>query len=184
MSLKASNVELDETLFQLQAELHPIHETVSQVLLVTVKQFRHKSPFRHLNWKSQNAILSHLWAPFFILKLSSCSSSSNYEIQTFRRIFEHLRALNLDIEDLEHLEIILMCRSDYLDDSQQVYVVKCIRQRSLDSLARKYSCNYWKLAEILLVIPVLLKFNSSIIHSTLFKPIIGDIPMERIIATI
>ncbi|XP_044751518.1 nuclear receptor subfamily 2 group E member 1 [Coccinella septempunctata] len=181
---KISEVSNLDHFFHIDDQLQPIHETASQIFLVTIKQLRNNSLFGLLNRMSQNTILSYLWAPLFILKFSYLSSDSKREFPNLSKIIGRLRDLNLDAVDVELIGIILLCRSDLLEDPQQVYIVECILQRSIDSLAIKYSNNIRRFAEILLSIPVLLSSKTSVLHSTLFRPIIGNVPMERVIATI
>ncbi|XP_045471433.1 retinoic acid receptor RXR-alpha-A [Harmonia axyridis] len=178
------DADVDITFIRLQKELLPIHEKASHVFLTTIKQLRTNSSFGILNKVSQNNILSHLWAPLFILKFSFWSLDADIDIPNFSKVFMRLHDLHLDVVDVELLETIMLCRSDLLDDPQQVDLVNCVLQRSMDGLVVKYSYNFRRFTAILLMIPVLLSFKSSVLYNALFRPIIGDVPIERVIATI
>ncbi|KAK9879685.1 hypothetical protein WA026_006745 [Henosepilachna vigintioctopunctata] len=165
-------------------ELQPIHEIASQVLLMSIKQLRNNTDFSLLSRISQNILLSHLWAPFFIFKFSFLSYEATSQIPHFSATFQYIRDLNLDSNDAEIFENIFLCRSDLLKDVHEIHMAKCIVNKNVDVLAMKYSLNHKKFTDIILSIPVLFSHQPTSMCTVLFRPIIGDVPIETIIATI
>ncbi|CAH0556429.1 unnamed protein product [Brassicogethes aeneus] len=171
----SSSLSIEETLK---------HEMAAQILLVTIKQARCGVGFGLLARDSQNIILSRLWAPLFILRLSYWPMDTSNILPKFTKTIMKIRELRLDGTELELLENLLLCRSDFLEGKNQVCLANCMLDKSLDGLFFKTSLDSKRFANILLILPYLFTSNAEDLYLLLFKPVIGSVSMETVISTI
>lgn len=109
------------------------NELISQILLVSIKQVRNNTGFGILNKISQNNILTHLWAPLFLLK-----SSNHWPIFDIlpnqRSTLSYVKNLKLDRIDMEIVENLLLCRPDLIDEHGQISLTELMRNRAIENL--------------------------------------------------
>ncbi|KAJ8979296.1 hypothetical protein NQ317_000507, partial [Molorchus minor] len=186
-------------------EAGPSFELAAQIFLAAVKQARCTSGFGRLNRHSQNTILGwyvpveigdvshlfqpavrnrHLWAPLFILKASYWTSDICNILPVLRNIASHMQLLDMDRISIELFENILLCRMDLLNDKEQARLADDLLQESIEALILHLGNNKRRFIKILLSMAWLNTPSSVILHSVLFKPIIGIVPIETVIATI
>ncbi|KAJ3655036.1 hypothetical protein Zmor_014180 [Zophobas morio] len=168
----------------LQTETNPAHELAAQILLVTIKQARCNAGFGLLNRFSQNTILGNLWAPLFLLRAAHWPSENVNMFPGVENTFITIKKLKLDSTDLELVENILLCRTDLLDDVEQIVLAENILMRALDGLAIRSALDRRRFTDVLLALPVLFIPSAIVLHSLLFKPVIGSVPIETVISTI
>lgn len=92
--------------------------------------------------------------------------------------------MKLDLIDLELVENILLCRIDVLDDLEQIALAGSVLTRALDELAVRTALDRRRFCSVLLALPVLFIPSAVVLHSLLFKPVIGNVPIETVISTI
>jgi hypothetical protein len=168
----------------LSSETNPTHELAAQILLVAIKQARCNSGFGLLNRSSQNCILSYLWAPLFLLRAAHWPTENSNLFPGVENTFKYIKHLKLSSIDLEIVENILLCRADLLDDGDQIALAENILTRALDGLAIRTALDRRRFANILLAMPVLFIPSAVVLHSLLFRPVIGSVPIETVISTI
>ncbi|KAJ3655035.1 hypothetical protein Zmor_014180 [Zophobas morio] len=154
----------------LQTETNPAHELAAQILLVTIKQARCNAGFGLLNRFSQNTILGNLWAPLFLLRAAHWPSENVNMFPGVENTFITIKKLKLDSTDLELVENILLCRTDLLDDVEQIVLAENILMRALDGLAIRSALDRRRFTDVLLALPVLFIPSAIVLHSLLFKP--------------
>ncbi|XP_049822379.1 LOW QUALITY PROTEIN: nuclear receptor subfamily 2 group E member 1 [Aethina tumida] len=167
----------------LQCRRQLSHEMAAQVLLISIKQARCNAGFGLLNRLSQNIILSHLWAPLFILRLSYWPVDTSNVLPTHRKSLQKLQDLKLDLTELELVENLVLCRADLLDDKEQITLAENVREKALEELFLKTFDNK-RLLHILLSVPHLFNPTAHELYLALFKPVIGSVPIETVISTI
>lgn len=160
------------------------HELAAQILLVAIKQARSNSAFGQLNRISQNCILGHLWSSLFLLRSAYWPAETSALFLGATNTIRYLRHLNLDSIDVELLENILLCRADLLDDVEQILLAESLLKKTLDELALRKTLDRRRFSSILLIIPLLFTPPAAVLHNILFKPVIGAVPIETVIATI
>lgn len=97
------------------------------------------SGFGVLSRTSQNFLLSHLWAPLFLLRTAYWPSSDAITLLPgYERTLNQIRELKLDVVELEILQNLLLCRYDLLNDSEQLTLAKLMFERNLDNLMVSY----------------------------------------------
>ncbi|CAH1369359.1 unnamed protein product, partial [Tenebrio molitor] len=168
----------------ISSETNPTHELAAQILLVAIKQARCNSGFGLLNRSSQNCILSYLWAPLFLLRAAHWPTENSNLFPGVENTFKYIKHLKLSSIDLEIVENILLCRADLLDDGDQITLAGNILTRALDGLAIRTALDRRRFANILLAMPVLFIPSAVVLHSLLFRPVIGSVPIETVISTI
>lgn len=181
--------------------VHPHHELAAQILLVTIRQARFNSGFGVLDRVAQNEILGRLWAPLFILRAAYWPTETEKILAEAYKGFKILRELQIDAFEMELLENFLLCRADLISDLGQAALAQSIREKSIEALMVFNNISYNNLSQIrffqvrlstngkqciklLLALPLLFHPSASTIHTLLFKPIIGAIPIETVISTI
>lgn len=164
---------------------NPCYEIASHILLVTIKQVRCNSGFGLLNRQSQNLILAHLWAPLFLLRTAYWPNETI--INSFSEIqntIKFVKDLKLDAIELDLFENILLCRMDLLENQEQIKLAENIFEKSFDGLAIRTAINKRRFVNVILAIGVLFTPSATILCNLFFKPVIGSVPIETVIATI
>ncbi|KAJ8956896.1 hypothetical protein NQ318_014313 [Aromia moschata] len=165
-------------------ESNSTYELAAQIFLTAIKQARRNSGFGHLRRHSQNIILGHLWAPLFILKAAHWPSDTASFFPFLQKVIKHIKLLELDGSTMEFFENILLCRVELLEDPEEVNQANAILEKSLEALNLLTASNRTKFTNILLSSTLLFTPSAVALHSLLFKPIIGIVPIETVIATI
>ncbi|KAJ8972513.1 hypothetical protein NQ314_000158 [Rhamnusium bicolor] len=128
--------------------------------------------------------MGHLWAPLFILKAAHWPSDIGNILPFLQNTSKHIKQLNLDGTNLELFENILLCRMDLLEDKEQAHLAENLLGKSLDALILRTANDKRKFVNILLATVILFRPPAVVLHTLLFKPIIGIVPIETVIATI
>ncbi|KAG5878121.1 hypothetical protein JTB14_005768 [Gonioctena quinquepunctata] len=165
-------------------ETNPIYELAAHIFLTAVKQARQNPGFGMLSRSTQNILLGHLWAPLFVLRVAYWPSELHHILYFLHNTIKHLKYLNLDSSAMEHFENILLCRIDLLNDGEQARLASNVLQSSVEKLLSHYNNNSKHLINISLAIPWLFFPSAAVLYSFLFKPVIGLVPIETVIATI
>lgn len=117
------------------SSLNPQHELASQILILSIRKARSNPGFGLLSRSSQDAILTQLWAPLFLLRASYWPSA----LACLTHHLKHFKTLELDSFELDLLESILLCRGDLLSDLRQSSLAQSARDGALRSL--RVSCS-------------------------------------------
>lgn len=128
--------------------------------------------------------LGHLWSPLFILRATCWSSDVGSIFPFLRSTCRQIKELDLDGTELNTLESILLCRKNLLEDQEEVILADNLLEISLSDLISRTVNERRKFVNILLTIPQLFTPSATVLHTILFKPIIGIVPIETIIETI
>ncbi|CAG9768834.1 unnamed protein product [Ceutorhynchus assimilis] len=164
---------------------HTAYETVAHVFLFTIKQVRYNSGFGLLNRQSQNKILGQQWAAVLSFRLAYWTSNMDHVLPYLQTTIKHFQELKLDINEREFFENTILCRKDVLvDDLKESALAEVLQEKAVDGLYAKNLMDKKRFLKILLSISVLYNCSSECLYSHLFKPIIGEVSMESIIATI
>ncbi|KAK9692708.1 hypothetical protein QE152_g34975 [Popillia japonica] len=162
----------------------PQHELAAQILLLAIKQVRCNSGFGSLSRTAQNNVLANVWSALFILKAAYWPYDAITAVPNAEKAFQHLRDLRMDPYDLEIVENILLCRSDLISDANQASLAENKQDYHLEKLTIRYSLDRKRFRKILLAIPMLFMPTATQLHNLLFRPIIGQIPIEKVVVTI
>lgn len=130
------------------------------------------------------SISGQVWAPLFLLHASYWASNIEHLLPMLKNITRHTKHLNMDPNLVQILENILLGRTDLLNEEDQSALACSLIQLSLEDLILKTVSDKKKLIQILMFIFMLFTPSAALLYSILFKPIIGIIPIETVIATI
>ncbi|XP_023726769.1 photoreceptor-specific nuclear receptor [Cryptotermes secundus] len=160
----------------LQGEFY--HEIAAQILLVSLRQARRNEHFCVLSRSDQDIILRHVWSELFLLHaaywpidvsaLIRRALNSGHMHQHGTKAVTNNTNLAMTTEDVKRLESI--------QDRTQVALAHYAAQSSPHQPSR--------FGRLLLVLPVLCGPTAQGLHAMLFRPIIGDVPVEHVIVTI
>lgn len=101
-----------------------------------------------------------------------------------KNTLQQLKRLNLDANIVDVLENVLLCRTELLEEDDQAVVISSLLQLSLDKLILVTSSDKKRLFQIFVAALTVFTPPAGVLHAVLFKPIIGIIPIETVIATI
>ncbi|XP_066258645.1 retinoic acid receptor RXR-gamma-B [Euwallacea similis] len=166
--------------------LNPAYETVAHIFLFSIKQVRQNSGFGLLDLQAQNQILSHLWANLLCFKMAHYWTTELETMLTCMAPIIHIfQELHLDAIDQELVENIILCRKDLLlHDQKQSSLAEVLQEKAVGGLWKRNLEDKGRFCRILVVLPVLHSCGAEGVYLHLFKTIIGDVPMESVIATI
>lgn len=167
----------------IQSQPSETYETAAHIFLFTIREVRYNSSFGLLNRHSQNKILGQLWAYVLCFRMAYSKNIENL-LPNVKGILAHFRALKLDSVEQEFLVNIILCRKDLLDDHKQAALAEVLQEKAIDGLFLKNLEDKKRFLKIILAIPVLHNCSTEYLYLRLFKPIIGDVSMESVIATI
>ncbi|XP_033220939.1 nuclear receptor subfamily 2 group E member 1, partial [Belonocnema kinseyi] len=174
------------------------YEVAAQIFLTTIRRSRQHSNFSTLSIEEQNSILRQGWAAIFILhaatfpmhfieiliKNSIAGKTLLTALTTARNL---ILKLQLDEIEFSVLETFSLCRPEL-----------SVSSRGLDSLSRARNSaseilmqhiqnrgdQGHRLIQIMLVLPILTTCCTRELGTALFSPIIGDIALDHVIASI
>ncbi|XP_063979935.1 nuclear receptor subfamily 2 group E member 1 [Diachasmimorpha longicaudata] len=174
------------------------YEVSAQIFLSSIRGARRQRDFSVLNASDQTTILRQNWAAIFTLRASiwpidlvelqpqiptpnttiiTCLSSARSMIQK----------LQLDEMEISCLETFVTCRPELAETVEALSAMTAGRTAALESLIEHLQGredNVHRLAEILLILPILLTCTNKDLALALFAPIIGDVALDRVIASI
>ncbi|KAL1512966.1 hypothetical protein ABEB36_002461 [Hypothenemus hampei] len=162
-----------------------IHELTARTFLSTIKRVRQqKSGFGLLNRDSQNTILNHLWACMFCFKIALSTANVEQWLPFMKSTIFHFKSLQLSIGEQDLIENILLCRNDLLSDHKEAFLAENLQETLMEKLYSMNCKNKKRFFKIILSLPLLNLYSKEFVYLELFKPIIGNVPIEHIIATI
>ncbi|XP_039306777.1 nuclear receptor subfamily 2 group F member 6 [Solenopsis invicta] len=174
------------------------YEVSAQIFLAAIRNARRHQDFSLLDVEEQNKILRRGWSALFVLRAatwpvdlmnirgqgaSSKDSASACIIATRSAIAK----LQLDDVELCILDTFALCRPEIADTTNGFHVMSQARNNAVEVLIRhlqQRDDRENKLAKILFVLPVLTGCCSRELAEELFAPIIGDVDLERVIASV
>lgn len=162
------------------------YEIIAHLFLLTIREVRKNPGFALIDRESQNHILGHLWASILCFKMAFSRTEIVKDI-LFSRIksaFDIINELNLDVVERELVETIILCRKDLLSDKTQATYVEMLQENALEQLFRKNFASKSRFFKLMISLPLFSNVNAEQVYLKLFKPIVGDVPMESIICTI
>nr|CAH7740868.1 unnamed protein product [Callosobruchus chinensis] len=159
------------------------YELAASIFLTSIKDARKLTEFGLLSKISQDTILGHLWSALFLLRASYWPLDAGQAIPLLQPLRENFRSLNLNAITLEVLVNVLLCRPDLLEQQDQAILAANLTQRALDRLA-VVTGDRRAFLNILLSVAQLFLISADTLYSLLFLPVIGDVPIETVIATI
>lgn len=95
---------------------------------------------------------------------------------------QHFRSLQLDLDEQELLETVLLCRKDLVGDRKQALLAEALQGKAVEGLLGQKDER--RCITILLALPLLHSCSAEHVYLQLFRPVVGNVPMESIIATI
>uniref|UniRef100_A0AAR5QHT1 Nuclear receptor domain-containing protein n=1 Tax=Dendroctonus ponderosae TaxID=77166 RepID=A0AAR5QHT1_DENPD len=159
----------------------PLHEVAAHLFLLAIKQARSNSGFGLLSRPAQNQVLGHLWACLLCFKMAHYEGVAAL-LPHIQSLAEHFKSLRLDLAEQELLENVLLCRKDLVADRKQALLAAALQQQAVDALLVKKDQR--RCVRILLALPLLYSYSAEHVYLQLFRPVVGNVPMESIIATI
>ncbi|XP_069686186.1 photoreceptor-specific nuclear receptor [Periplaneta americana] len=192
----------------LQGEFY--HEIAAQILLMSLRQARRNENFCILSRQDQDSILRHVWNELFLLhaaywpidvsalirralnsdpkSATTANSLANTTSRLLRRSLELCQNLQLDAVELSLMETLILCRKDLavtVEDAKRLEVIQDRTQIALAHYAAQSAPHQpSRFGRLLLALPVLCGPTSQGLQTMLFRPIIGDVPVEHVITTI
>ncbi|PSN34036.1 hypothetical protein C0J52_17494 [Blattella germanica] len=190
----------------LQGEFY--HEIAAQILLMSLRQARRNESFSLLTRQDQDYILRHVWNELFLLHaaywpidvsalirraVSTNAKSMNGTIavntsRSLRRSLQLCQNLHLDAMELSLMETLILSRKDLTSSTEDSTRLETIQDRTQAALARYVAQSSphqpSRFGRLLLALPVLCGPTAQGLQVMLFRPIIGDVPVEHVITTI
>ncbi|XP_011297141.1 nuclear receptor subfamily 2 group E member 1 [Fopius arisanus] len=174
------------------------YEVSAQIFLSSIRGARGQREFSMLNSSDQTAILQQNWAAIFTLRaatwpidlveLQSQNPTASKTIITCLSLARAaIRKLQLDEMEISCLETFVICRPELAETVEGLGAMSAARTKALESLIKHHQereNNSHRLAEILLILPILFTCCSKELASALFAPIIGEVALDRVIASI
>lgn len=159
---------------------------IAHLFLLTIKQVRKNPGFALIDRETQNHILGYLWASIlcFRMALSKMEIMKDILFSRIKSAFDVMNELNLDGAEQELVETIILCRKDLLSDKRQATYVEMLQEKALEALFRKNFASKSRFFKLMISLPLFSNVNAELVYLKLFKPIVGDVPMESIICTI
>ncbi|KAH0548846.1 nuclear receptor subfamily 2 group E member 1 [Cotesia glomerata] len=173
------------------------YEIVAEIFLSSIRNARKHKYFSKINPTSQNTILRNNWSALFILHLSTwpidfttleiTSSTGNKSIIRYLSSARStITKLQLDQIELSCLETFTLC-SEFTENPEAIEIINIAKNSALQllitHLQNRLNSNN-RLAEIIFVLPILFTCCSKELSAALFTPIIGDVSLEQVIASI
>ncbi|XP_058805643.1 nuclear receptor subfamily 2 group E member 1 [Phymastichus coffea] len=173
------------------------YEIAAQIFLSTVREARRQSDFALISLTEQNAILQKGWTALFLLraltwplKLSDFRSNmlnNKSGIIYLTQIHETITTLQPDRIELQALETILLCRKELALSATAAKALAEGQEKAIQVLTyhlRSYKDCDRRLTSLLLLLPLLTACYPHALISDLFTPIIGEVAIEKVIASI
>ncbi|KAG7199519.1 hypothetical protein KM043_014136 [Ampulex compressa] len=174
------------------------YEISAQIFLATVRGARQHRDFSVLNDQEQNAILRRGWAALFVLRAATwpvdvanlrvgnmaCNAGALSCLTAARGA---ILKLQLDEVEISIVETCVLCRPEMTDSTDGFHLMSRARDAAVEALIRHLqdrSDHGRRLAKIMFVLPILTGCCPRELASDLFAPIIGDVDLERVIASV
>ncbi|XP_015178001.1 PREDICTED: nuclear receptor subfamily 2 group E member 1-like [Polistes dominula] len=174
------------------------YEISAQIFLATIRGARRHRNFSILDIEEQNVILRKTWSAVFVLRaatwpfdltnLGTTNATGNENafasLQSARNTISNLR---LDDTELSILETFVLCRPEIARTSDGVRLMMKARESTVETFIshlRKQGDHGHRLTQIMFLLPILTSCCPGELSNDLFAPIIGNIDLERVIASI
>ncbi|XP_030754833.1 nuclear hormone receptor family member nhr-111 isoform X2 [Sitophilus oryzae] len=159
-------------------------EKIAHIFLMTIKHLRKNSGFGLLSYNSQNKILGQTWSSIFVLRLAQCKEMHENIFSFLKYPITYVRSMKLEVLEQDLLENILLCRAELLEDSKQAFLAEYLQEMAMEALFLRNTENKKRFLKIISCLNILYRCDPNEVYLKLFKPIIGNVTMESIIATI
>ncbi|XP_026670605.1 uncharacterized protein LOC113464534 [Ceratina calcarata] len=175
------------------------YEIAAQIFLATVRAARQHREFSMLALDEQNRILRRGWAAAFVLRAAvwpidlaifwkTNTADVIHEradvISAARNIISTIRP---DPVEFSILETLLLCRPEIAETMNSFRLMARATDIAVETLARHLANRNQSSArtiKLMLVLPVLTAFCPRELAADLFAPIIGDVNLEKVIASV
>ncbi|XP_076175104.1 nuclear hormone receptor 83 [Ptiloglossa arizonensis] len=178
------------------------YEIAAQIFLATVRAARQHREFSMLDVDEQNRILRRGWAAAFLLRAAiwpidlsnfrkrdgstSDDAATAYDALVAAR--STISKLRLDRIEISILETLLLCRPEIAETTNGIRLTSRATDTAVETLVRHLDARAERrsprLARIMLVLPILTACCPRELAGDLFAPIIGDVDLERVIASV
>ncbi|XP_034939724.1 nuclear receptor subfamily 2 group E member 1 [Chelonus insularis] len=174
------------------------YEVAAQIFLSAIRGARRHKDFSRISITTQNWILHHNWSAIFILKaalwpvdLTEFQLRNVIVNKTITRYLSSTRAMISKLEltevELSCLETFALCRSELTDSIEDFAVMNNAQRSALRLLSDHIEGrvdDFQRIAEIILILPILFACCSRELSCTFFTPVIGDVSLDQVIASI
>ncbi|XP_043469651.1 nuclear receptor subfamily 2 group E member 1 [Leptopilina heterotoma] len=174
------------------------YEIAAQIFLLTIRRARQHRDFQTLNIENQNSILRQGWAAVFILNASTFPmhfiqlliNKCTTERTTLNSLMTaRVSLLKLQLDEIEYsaLETLSLCRPELTESPESFDFLTRVRNSATELLLRHLQSREnreYRIIEIMLVLSILTACCTRELGIALFSPIIGDLALDHVIASI
>ncbi|XP_076684955.1 nuclear hormone receptor 83 [Andrena cerasifolii] len=179
------------------------YEIAAQIFLATVRAARQHPEFSMLALDEQNRMLRRGWTAAFILRAAiwpidlsnfrKTDRTSNLAVISADDALTAARSsisdLRLDRIEISILETLALCRPEIASSKNAFRVMSRATDTAVETLVRHLDGRgraerSARLVKIMLVLPILTACCPRELTGDLFAPIIGDVDLERVIASV
>nr|XP_050859072.1 nuclear receptor subfamily 2 group E member 1 [Vespula vulgaris] len=174
------------------------YEISAQIFLATIRGARRHRDFSILDIEEQNVILRKAWSAVFVLRAATwpfdLTNLGITNVTGNENAFVFLQAarttisnLHLDDTELSILETFALCRPEIARTTDSVRLIMKARESAVETFIghlRKHGDRGHRLTQIMFLLPILTGCCPGELSNDLFAPIIGNIDLERVIASI
>ncbi|CAL7942825.1 unnamed protein product [Xylocopa violacea] len=172
------------------------YEIAGQIFLATVQAARRHREFSMLDPEEQNRILRRGWAAAFVLRaaiwpVDLTNFRNAQQRDTARLAISAARAtisnLRPDRIEFSILETLLLCRPELAETTNGFRLTSRATDTAVGTLVRHLAGrteSSARMVKLMLVLPILTASCPRELASDLFAPVIGDIDLERMIASV
>ncbi|XP_031771752.1 nuclear receptor subfamily 2 group E member 1 [Apis florea] len=174
------------------------YEIAARIFFATVLAARQHREFSMLDLEEQNKILQRGWAAAFVLRaaiwpidLTNFRNTSTSNDDTVHDVIFAARAVisSLQPDQIEFsvLETLILCRPEIAETMNGIRLTSRAMDTAVEILARHLAGkteSSVRVAKLLLVLPILTASCPRKLANDLFAPIIGDIDLEKVIASV
>ncbi|KAF3424716.1 hypothetical protein E2986_06619, partial [Frieseomelitta varia] len=179
------------------------YEVAARIFFAAVRAARHHREFSTLDHRQQNEILRRGWAAAFVLRAAiwpvdltdfrkpgivddRADDGQRRALAAARAAISSLRP---DRVEFSVLETLVLCRPEIAETSSAVRLTSRAADTAVETLARHVadrteSSSSVRMAKLMLVLPVLTASCPRQLANHLFAPVIRDVDIERVIASV
>ncbi|XP_051159961.1 nuclear receptor subfamily 2 group E member 1 isoform X2 [Leptopilina boulardi] len=174
------------------------YEIAAQIFLLTIRRARQHCDFQRLNIQNQNSILRQGWASVFILHASTFPmhfiqllinkrTTEKTTLNSLMTARASLLKLQLDEIEFSALETLSLCRPELTESPDSFDSLSRARNSASELLLRhlqSHENREYRIIQIMLVLSILTACCTRELGIALFSPIIGDLALDHVIASI
>ncbi|XP_076753433.1 nuclear hormone receptor 83 [Xylocopa sonorina] len=170
------------------------YEIAAQIFVASVEAARRHPEFTVLDLEEQNKILRRGWAAAFVLRAAiwpvdltnfrRTNSVAHLAISAARATISNLRPDRIEFSILETL---VLCRPELAETTNGFRLTSRATDTAVGTLVRHLAGRTEsspRMVKLMLVLPILTASCPRELASDLFAPVIGDIDLERMIASV